>query len=315
MRHVPLLLAGVAAGALAIAGAVPSAPDDAYSYRYYSLLLPGTQSGYVRCTRFRLYESDVAGTNLAASATVSGPSIGGSETTDKATDDNDAGQWTTNNATDARLVVDFGSAQAVKFFNVRFSTYPTSGNGYKIEGSDDGTTWTTIYDTQAWFNNNAPGWDAPERRVVHANRVYEVQFDGTQSNGFRDIGFFDALDAVDASLFADEANRKGSIDINTAYKTATADAEYWANIGEVDLTQRGTFSITSDDLRIAFRTHNQKITKFSMSRATAGGNAMPSAFTIRVSYNEGASWTVVYTTSGLSWSAGENKTFTLDAHG
>lgn len=281
---------------------------NVYPYRYYSLYLPGTQSGFTRTTRFRLF--DETGTNVAASATVTDTVHYGSETGDKATDNDDANQWTMNNGVNGRVVVDFGAPQDIRDFYVGFSTYPNSGNGFRIQGSDDGSTWTTLYDSQLFYGGNSPGWPtATPRRVKNVNRIYEIVFDGTQSAGFRDIGWLDLLDGDDVSILAD-TNIIEHIDINNAY-SGSPGAEYWGNIADRDTATRGTFNITTDDLRIALRVKDAKAAKLSLTRATTGGNAMPSAVTVRYSEDGGTSWSSIYSTSGLSWSAGETKTFTL----
>lgn len=282
------------------------------SYQFFRLSFPGTQSGFVRVPRFQLYETMAESTNVANGATTSQSTAYSGSETFAAACDNDAGtQWAFNNGVDAWGKVDLGEEKFITLINLRFNTYPTAGR-FVIEGSKDDSVWDVVYDSADWYGFNSPGFNNDFRRICHANYVYEVVFTGTNGGGFRDIGYMDLLSGG-ASILTPYPNHIFHFGVNNAYKTDTSN-EAWQNIANPDLTLRGTFNIIGDDLRVAMHSPNTKATHVSMSRASAGGNAMPNAFSVRYSADNGQTFTTIYTTSGLSWASGENKTFELDPH-
>lgn len=310
-----LLLASVAAATLLGAGGgAPGATVELKHYQYVRFMLPGTQSGFVRCNNFQIYDDD--GNDIGADGILTwNNQYSTSESAYHALIE--SGQWTTNNATDAWLQLDFGQPRLLGKFHIHFSTYPTSGQGFRILLSNDGTTWDTYYDTQN-FHGDSSGWftsDSPRKYIKYGNRRYRFTVDGVVASAFREMGIFDLRDGTNASLLTD-ATPEHHIVMYGAYNDSDPNAEYWGNMLDGDVATRGLIRAgASDEAQILINTGGEKATKLVIAQPTGNVWNCPEDFTLEYSEDFGQTWTTILSETGQSWTNGQTREFALPDHG
>ena len=117
------------------------------NYRIYVTKNAGGTKGYVAINEFGLYEDmDHLGPNLCTGAIVTADSFSSTYVPANAIDGNPSTAWESNNtATDHWLAVQFPAAKVVRSFYLSHTIWATeTPRDFLIQGSNDGTNWTTI---------------------------------------------------------------------------------------------------------------------------------------------------------------------------
>lgn len=130
----------------------------AYSkYRIYVTRTASTAAGAPRyCTinEFRGFPNgDGSGSNLFTGGTASASDVYLDQTANLAFDGNAATYWESNNATSGFrwLRYDLESAVVIRNFYLSSTQYPDEvPRDFLIQGSNDGTTWTTLFQGTDW---------------------------------------------------------------------------------------------------------------------------------------------------------------------
>lgn len=240
-----------------------------------------------------------APTNIAAGKTATASSTANGNVANNVTDGNQATRWESSSSDPQWVYVDLGSSQTVG--RVKLNWEVAYGKTYKIQVSDNASTWTDVYSTTTGDGGIDDISFAPtSARYV---RMYGTQR-GTQYaySMYEFEVYVDALSNVDVSV-------GGTASDNGASNPANEDET--KAFDKSSFTKWLVYS-TTGELRYDFAgTAAYKVTKYSVTSANDVQGRDPKNWQLQGSDN-GTSWTTVDTQTNITFATRyQTKTYSI----
>lgn len=300
------------------------APAAGYgSHRYWRISISQNSgaSGVTGLSELE-FRGSVGGSDLTGSGTAlsggSGTDNVGSEAA-KAFDNNTGTTWTRTSATNTWVGYDFGVAVTVAEIAITAETtsLTRSPQAFTLDWSDDGSSWT-VADTFTVY-----GWLTSQQRVLPETapaagyhrfwRLFVTSTTGGTQTQIVEIEMRATSGGADQT-----AAQTGNTGSSTGRIIASAEAagnEAYRAFDNVLTTSTGWFVSSGANQYNAYIFPNavtvQEVTVLGSSTTTRSPSALKIEYSDDGDKVGGGTWTAAKTSTGLSWTAGETKTFSV----
>jgi hypothetical protein len=291
-------------------------------HRYWRLYITRTcvpSAGYVSLMEVQL-RTAIGGASVATGGTASASSTDFGWVAANAFDGSTGGNgWHTaafSSPAPQWIKYDFGSGNAKAIVECTITPQSSfSGRApasFQLQYSDDDSTWTDLFsvvDAEPYANGEVRAFNATDTPTQGASKTFWRVRATTANSGSAGSGYFELAEVAMATSSggANECTG-GKAFHNVALNTTGFEA------GNAFDGNTATYCSSNElPAYVGYRFASAKDITEVKVRGRAAGGYEPTALTI--DYWDGATFQTVHTASGLSWTAGEQKTFTITSAG